>query len=560
MVMRFLSIAVAVVASCAVIAADNIVTIAGGGSSSADGAATSASLFFPEGIAADAAGNIYIADSQHYRICKLTPNGTLTKIAGADISGYSGDGPALGAQLSTPVSLALDAAGNLYFADQYSPRVRKIDTAGMLTTLAGGGDVDATGTGEAATSVRFSNIVAVALNAAGDVYFSDGDLHRLFRIAAADGTLHLIAGTGTPAFSGDGGPASAAALSGPVDLAIDGAGNVFIADANNSRVRRIDAQSGVIATVVGNEGFDFGGDGGPATAASLDFPTAVALDAAGNLYISDSNHGRIRRVDAATQVITTIAGNGVKSFYGDGGPALNASLLLPFGMTVDSAGNLLIADTYNNRIRKIGAGLTSSYDSDADGFPDSIETTAGSSPSDAGSTPFSGQMLSKIVEMNLKKMSVQLNFGKASSDKITAQGGIDVPDGLVVSGQQVLLDIGGVVAAFSLDAKGKSTPKGNNTFSLSTKPKNGGLTFTATLNKGNFAAAMAVENISNIDTKGTFVVVPIALYFNNTVYLEIASFSYKAKAGKTAKAGSGGGGGGGALPGSAPSNGGKLTR
>jgi sugar lactone lactonase YvrE len=541
-------------------AADNITTIAGGGSSNSDGPALSATLFFPEGIATDAAGNIYIADSQHYRICKLAPNGTLTTIAGTyGLSGYSGDGPALGAQLSSPVSLALDAAGNLYFADQYSPRVRKIDTAGNLTTLAGGGDVDATGTGESALSVRFSNIVAVALNAAGDVYFSDGDLNRIFRISAADGTLKLIAGIGAANFSGDGGPATSASLNNPADLAIDAQGNIYVADANSSRVRRIDAASGVIETVVGNDGFDFGGDGGPATAASLDFPSAIALDSSGNLYISDSNHGRIRRVDAATKVITTVAGNGVRSFYGDGGPALSASLLVPLGLAFDASGNLLIADTFNNRIRKVAPGATSTYDSDGDGFPDHVEAVAGSSATDASATPFSGAAISKIVEMNLKKMLVQLNFGKASSDKIQAQGSIDIPDGTVVSGKQVLLDIGGVAAAFSLDAKGKSTPKGVNALSFSTKPKNGALAFTAKLDKGNFAAALADENLISFDTKGTFVTVPIALYFNNALYLEIGSFSYKAKAGKTGKAGSGGGGGVG-LPGTTPAGGGKLGR
>lgn len=538
-------------------AAETITTIAGGGYSSAEGPALSAGFFFPEGIAADAAGNIYIADSQHYRICKLAPNGTLTTIAGTGISGYSGDGPAKDAQLSSPVSLALDAAGNLYFADQYSPRVRKIDTAGNLTTLAGGGDVDATGTGEAATSVRFSNIVAVALNAAGDVYFSDGDLNRIFRISAADGTLKLIAGIGAANFSGDGGPAASASVNNPADLAVDAAGNLYIADAGSARVRKVDAVSGNISTIAGSGQEDFAGDGGAATAAALSFPCAIALDAAGNLYISDGNHGRIRRVDAATQIITTVAGVGPRSFYGDGGSPLNAALLVPLGLTFDASGNLLIADTFNNRIRRIASGQTSTYDSDADGFPDHVEAVAGSSATDASATPFSGTGISKIVEMNLKKMSVQLNFGKGSSDSIQAQGSIDVPEGIVVSGKLVLLDVGGISAAFSLDAKGKSTPKGVNSFSLSTKPKNGGLTFTAKLTKGNFAAGVADENLINIDTKGSFVTVPIALYFNNTLYLETGSFNYKAKAGKTGKAGSGGGVG---LPGATPAGGGKLGR
>jgi streptogramin lyase len=184
---------------------------------------------------------------------------------------------------------------------------------------------------------------------------ADRSNQRIRRVDAVTGVITTVAGNGASGFSGDGGPATAANLSGPFGVAVDAAGNVLIADQNNARIRRVDAVTGVITTVAGNGAGGFSGDGGPATAASLSNPVGVAVDAAGNVLIADRSNQRIRRVDAVTGVITTAAGNGASGFSGDGGPATAASLSSPWGVAVDAAGNVLIADQSNSRIRRVDA-------------------------------------------------------------------------------------------------------------------------------------------------------------------------------------------------------------
>ncbi|TMB06950.1 MAG: hypothetical protein E6J71_30080, partial [Deltaproteobacteria bacterium] len=220
--------------------------------------------------------------------------------------------------------------------------------AATITTVAGG-----PGTGPA-TSVS-QRPISVAVWGVF-VYVADQDYSVVRRVDTTTGNEIVVAGVGSLGFSGDGGPATAAALYNPTGVALDGAGNLFIADGGNQRIRRVDAGTGTITTVAGNGTFGFSGDGGPATAAALGTPVGVALDGAGNLFIADYYNYRIRRVDAGTGTITTVAGNGTQGFSGDGGPATAAELDGPQGVALDGAGDLFIAESGNARIRRVDAG------------------------------------------------------------------------------------------------------------------------------------------------------------------------------------------------------------
>ncbi len=344
------------------------------------GAATAAQFNWPEGLALDAAGNLYIADAGNHRIRKVDAAGVISTIAGDGTWWFGGDGgAATAAQLAWPQVMALDAAGNLYIADYYNHRIRKVDAAGVISTVAGGGtEEEFGGDGGAATAAQLNRPTGVALDAAGNLYIGDTRNHRIRKVDAA-GVISTVAGDGTEGFGGDGGAATAAQLAWPQGVALDAAGNLYIADYHNHRIRKVDA-AGVISTVAGDGTWGFGGDGGAATAARLGEPEGVALDAAGNLYIADYYNHRIRKVDAAG-VISTIAGDGTKGFVGafggfvgafggDGGAATAAQLNWPTDVALDAAGNLYIADSGNQRIRKVdAAGVISTIAGDGtEGF------------------------------------------------------------------------------------------------------------------------------------------------------------------------------------------------
>ena len=382
------------------------------------GPATAASLTGVCGVAVDHSGNLVIADAADNRIRlealstgtfygKAMKGGHIYTVAGTGFRGYSGDGrSATKASLRYPVSVAVDSVGNLVIGDASNERIRVVAartgtfygqamTAGDIYTVAGtgpgpGGACKFSGDGGPATSAQICDAQGIALDAAGNLVFSDSSNNRIRVVAAGTGTfygqamtagdIYTIAGTGTAGFSGDGGPATSAELNMPHGVAVDAAGNVLISDFRNDRVRVVAAGTGTfygqsmtaghIYTIAGTGTAGFSGDGGLATSANLDFPSGVALDAAGNVLISDDLNGRVRVVaesagtfyDRAMGLghIDTVAGNGRHSFSGDGGAATYAELGGPVGLTVDAAGNLLIADTGNFRIR-VSAARTGTF-------------------------------------------------------------------------------------------------------------------------------------------------------------------------------------------------------
>ena len=334
-----------------------ITTIAGTGEfgfSGDGGPAVEAQLIAPYGVAVDSAGNVYIADRSNPRIRKVDSLGVITTIAGTGERGIGGDGgPAIEAQLMPSNGAAVDGAGNVYIADRSNPRIRKVNSSGVITTIAGNGVVGDSGP---AVEAQLGSPRGVAVDSAGNVYIADLSNYRIRKVDSL-GVITTIAGTGVQEFGGDGGPAVEAQLRSPYGVAVDGAGNVYIADQSNHRIRKVDS-SGIITTIAGTgAGQRFSGDGGPATAARLASPRGVAVDGAGNVYIADSNNQRIRKVDSSG-IITTIAGTEEQGFGGDGGPAVEAQLGSPRGVAVDGAGNVYIADQSNHRIRKLTPPMT----------------------------------------------------------------------------------------------------------------------------------------------------------------------------------------------------------
>jgi sugar lactone lactonase YvrE len=336
-------------------ATGTITTFAGtgvAGSAGDGGPATAAQLNGPAGVVV-ASGSLYIADFTGNRVRRVDlATGTITTFAGTGVAGSGGDGgPATSAQLNSPRGLAVDS-GNLYIADSVNNRVRKVDLAtGTITTFAGTGVAGFSGDGGPATAAQLNGPAGVVV-ASGSLYIADFTGNRVRRVDLATGTITTFAGTGVAGFSGDGGPAAAAQLNTPRFLAV-ASGNLYITDSGNHRVRKVDLATGIITTFAGTGVAAFGGDGGPATAAQLNVPLGVAADA-GNLYIADVLNNRIRRIDLATGTITTCAGSAAGGFAGDGGPATAAELKVPYGVAVDPGNQYLyIADTGNNRVRRV---------------------------------------------------------------------------------------------------------------------------------------------------------------------------------------------------------------
>ncbi len=279
----------------------------------------------------------------------------ITTVAGNGIPGFSGDGgPALSAMAYDIHSVATDYAGNLYIDDSANERIRRVDAATqIITTVAGNGISGFSGDGGLATLAQFKNINGIAMNTQGDLFIADSGNSRIRKVDKTTGIVTTIAGNGIASFTGDGGPAVSASLRSPCGIFVDALGNIYIADTYNCRIRRVDGTTGIMTTVAGNGTCGYSGDGGLAAAGELYFPFGVAADAGQNIFIADTYNNLIRRVDAVSGIITSAAGNGIRGFGGDGGPAASASLFNPNGVIVDSDGSLFISDSTNNRVRKI---------------------------------------------------------------------------------------------------------------------------------------------------------------------------------------------------------------
>lgn len=322
----------------------SISTVAGTGAygdSGDNGPAIGAQLDVVCALATDTHGNIYLADSWSHRVRKIDSNGFITTVAGTGVAGSSGDGgAATSAQLAYPRGVAVDAQGVLYISDSGNSRIRKVATDGKISTLAGtdGGQL------------KYPR--GLAIDAAGSLYIADSWNYRVQKITA-QGQISTFAGNGTYGTAGDEGKATDASLGVVQALAFDRQGNLYVSDVYNHSVRKITA-AGVISTVIGG-GFGAGGDGGPARSAQLSFPRGLAADAQGNLYVVDAGNHRVRVV-RSNGTIGTVAGTGTPGFSGDGGPPAAAQLNNPYDVVIDSSGALVVADIRNYRLRKAVPG------------------------------------------------------------------------------------------------------------------------------------------------------------------------------------------------------------
>jgi uncharacterized protein (TIGR03437 family) len=326
-----------------------ISTFAGGAPPPTPAPAASVPIGPPERVTSDKAGNLYI--SALNSVFQLSPAGTLTVVAGNSRPGFSGDGgPATLAQLNGPQGIAVDPFGDIFIADTGNNRVRVVTADGNIQTVAGTGQPSLYPISGPATQSPLNSPGGVAVDANENIYIADSGNH-LIRIVTLDGNINSFAGVTYPGFAGDTGSALLANLYDPQDVAVGSNGTVYIADTGNARIRAV-TPDGLINTVAGTGSLGFAGDGGAATSASLSQPYAVSVDSKNQLYIADLGNLRIRKVDTSSN-ITTLAGTGFPGFTGDGKPAINATLTLPSGVTLDSTGNVYIADQWNLRLRKV---------------------------------------------------------------------------------------------------------------------------------------------------------------------------------------------------------------
>ena len=324
------------------------------GFSNDGGLAVKAALAGPVGLALDGAGNLYIADSQNNRIRRVSPDGTITTVAGTGQAGFSGDGgPASTATLALPTGVAVDNSGNLFIADELNYRIRKVNSSGTIVTYAGNGIRAISGDGGAATSASFVLPQDIAVDGRGNLYVADSTGCAIRRIDQS-GSITTIAGNGQCGSTGDGGPAVNAQVVYPRGISVDEANNIYFAEEASNRVRRINA-AGNIDTVLGGGDDEYSGDGGPSSKAGIAGPITTAVDSLGRLIICDLGNRRVRRV-GVDGTISTIVGNGEAGELNDGAPSTAASLFSPVDLTFDSLGNLYIADEGDQRVRRIEIG------------------------------------------------------------------------------------------------------------------------------------------------------------------------------------------------------------
>jgi hypothetical protein len=349
-----LSCGCGIAAAQAISRAPAINTIAGNGTAGFggdSGLASSAELNGPSGVAVDSGDNLYIADPGNNRIRKVAAgSGVITTIAGNDSAGYSGDnGPAAGAELNAPGGVAIDSAGSVYIADTGNNVIRRINTSGTITTVAGNNAEGYSGDNGLATNATLYGPAGVAVGGS-NLYIADTNNNRI-RMVNSVGTITTIAGDGTAGYTGDNGPATSATLNKPAAVLVGSTGNLYIADTGNNVIRMI-TTTGTISTIAGTGVAGYSGDGGAATSARLDSPYGLNADSAGDLYIADSMNNVVRMVTTAG-IISTIAGNGTNGYSGDGAEATGAALSNPQSVVLDSQGNVFISDRNNNRVREV---------------------------------------------------------------------------------------------------------------------------------------------------------------------------------------------------------------
>ncbi len=411
-----------------------ITTYAGNGTvgySGDGGQATAADLSAVTSVFADVNGNIYLSDPNQYVIRKIAPSGIITTIAGVGPGGggNTGDGgQATLATLFNPQGVFADSIGNVYFIDSDSARIRKINTSGIISTIAGTKVSGYSGDGGAATAAQMSYPNDILMDKNGNIYFTDVSNYRVRKISSS-GIISTVAGTGVSGFSGDGGPATAAQIGFPYYLTIDRNGNLYFGDDSSARIRKVSA-SGIISTVagtgvVGTAGMVSAGDGGPATAAVLGLVYGMTTDNSGNLYYSEAVDSRIRKIDFSTGIIKPIVGDGTPcGFGGDGGTATLAKLCVPEGISFDKFGNLYISDYDNHRIRRV-KGMVS----EVEHVSSSAQITLSPNPATAGAftlnintgipenaqitiTNVTGSTVSALQGETNKAMDIQLNAPK----------------------------------------------------------------------------------------------------------------------------------------------------
>lgn len=332
-----------------------ITTIAGNGQagySGDNGPALQASFNFPAGLCLDQTGNLYVADRNNHRIRRIDTSGIVTTVAGVGIPDMGGDGgPAIEAYLNYPSDLVCDSKGNLYISDRSNNRIRKIDSQGMISTIAGMGLPEFGGDFGPATNAFLKYPFGIDLDQLGNLYIADRGNNRIRKVDT-QGIITTIAGDGTHFFSGDYGPATRASLAYPTDVAVDGQSNLYIADRNNNRIRKVDSL-GIMTTVMGIGKYEYNGDNEIASETTLHLPFALALSPDGKLIIADRNHFRVRSMDLKSHTIATLAGNGNSWFRGDGGLGDGATLDSPSGVAVNSRGHVVFSDKMHNRLRSI---------------------------------------------------------------------------------------------------------------------------------------------------------------------------------------------------------------
>jgi len=327
-----------------------ITDFAGDGTNGFSGDGSSANLAqfaFPNSVAIDDSGNIYISDDGNHRIRKVNTSGVISTIAGS-VLGYSGDGgSAFAAGLKYPQGIAVSSSGDIYIADMGNHVVRKI-TNGIISTIAGDGTSGYAGDGGQAISAQLADPCAIALDGNGNIFISDKN-KNVVRKVDASGVITTYAGNGTSGFSGDGGIATSAELNQPQGIFANKMGELFIADAGNNVIRKVHV-NGNISTISGSLVAGYTGDGGQADTARLNQPVAIILDEYNNIFFSEMGNHVIRKIDA-NGIISTIAGTGTSGYNGDGIPALTAELNNPYGISLDAIGNLYFVDQLNQRVR-----------------------------------------------------------------------------------------------------------------------------------------------------------------------------------------------------------------